>query len=196
MTLTELQDEVYAITNRPDLADRTLSAIRASTLKLHQADYFYKDLFESGITFSTSAYLQQIEYRTLFPRWRALKYIRKSDVNAYAGGTILEVITPEQILDDYKCNRNDVCYVAGETINIRSSTDLQYIFLGCYLNPNVTISGYNSWIAKDHPWAIIQTAAAQIFRSTGKQEEWAASTREANEQFALVRESNILAVGG
>jgi len=195
MTLTELQEEVYAITNRPDLADRTLSAIRASTLKLHQADYFYKDLFESGITFSIPAYLQQIEYRTLFPRWRSLKYIRKSDVNGFSGGAILDVITPDQILDDYKQNRTDVCYVAGETINIRSSTDLQYIFLGCYLNPNVTLAGYSSWIAIDHPWAIIQTAAAQIFRSTGKQEEWAASTREAAEQFALVRESNILAVG-
>jgi len=195
MTLTELQEEVYAITNRPDLADRTLSAIRASTLKLHQADYFYKDLFESGITFSIPAYLQQIEYRTLFPRWRSLKYIRKSDVTAAPDGKFIEVITPDQVLDDYKLNRNDVCYVAGETINIRSSTDLQYIFLGCYLNPNVTLAGYSSWIAIDHPWAIIQTAAAQIFRSTGKQEEWAASTREAAEQFALVRESNILAVG-
>jgi hypothetical protein len=195
MNLSELQTEVYAITNRPDLADRTLSAIRAQTLKLHQADYFYKDLFESGVVFSTSNYLQQLEYRTLFPRWRSLKYIRKSDVNADPNGKILTVITPDQVVDDYSCNRNDVCYAAGEIINIRSSTDLQYIFLGCYLNPDVTLSGYSSWIATDHPWAIIYNAAAQIFKSIGKQEEWAAAMQDAREQYALVVQSNILAKG-
>ena len=195
MNLTELQTEVYAITNRPDLADRTLSAIRAATLKLHQADYFYKDLFESGVTFSTPAYLQQLEYRTLFPRWRALKYIRKSDVNSFADGAFLEIISPDQVLDSYSLNRSDVCYAAGLTVNIRSSTELQYVFIGCYLNPDITLAGYSSWIALDHPWAIIQLAAAQILRSIGKTEEWAAATREAAEQFQLVRESNILAVG-
>jgi len=195
MTLTELQNEVYAITNRPDLVDRTLSAIRAATLKLHQADYFYKDLLETGVVFSTAAYLQQLEYRTIIPLWRSLKYIRKSDVDASDSGAFLEVITPELVLDDYKQNRNDVCYTAGATINIRSSTELQYIFLGYYVNPDVTVSGYSSWMAIDHPWAIIYTAAAQIFKSTGKQEEWAAATQDARDWYAQVVQSNILAVG-
>lgn len=195
MTLSELQTEVYAITNRPDLADRTLSAIRAATLKLHQMDFFSKDLFETGLAFSAASYLQQLEYRTLIPRFRALKYIRKSDVNGADNLPFLDIITPEQVLDSYGVNRTDVCYQAGETLQIKSSTELQYIFLGCYLNPVITVSGFSSWIALDHPFAIIYAAAAQIFKSVGKDEEFQAYTLLEREQRQLVLTSNIQTVG-
>jgi len=195
MNMAELLIEVYAITNRPDLVDRTSSAIRAATLKLHQSDYFYKDLFESGVVFSAPAFLQQLEYRTLFPRWRALKYIRKSDINASQTGKILDIITPDEVLDDYGCNRNDVCYGGGEVINIRSSTELQYVFIGMYNNPDITALGYNSWIATDNPWAIIYEAAAQIFKSIGKTEEWNAATLNAREQKQALLVSNTLLQG-
>ena len=79
MTLTELQAEVYTLTNRPDLTAQTLAAVRSATLKLHQLDYFYKDLFETSLVFSSSEFIQQLEFRSLVPRWRALKYIRKLD---------------------------------------------------------------------------------------------------------------------
>lgn len=195
MTLTELQNEVYAITNRPDLVGRTQSAIRASTLKLHQADFYYKDLFETGITFSTAAYLQQLEYRPIIPNWRTLKYIRKSDVNGMDSGAFLDIVVPELVLDDYKQNRNDVAYATGEVIQIRSSTELQYIYLGCYINPNITLSGYSSWIAIDHPFAIVYEAAAQIFKQIGKTEEFNAYTALAIEQARTIGVNNIQTVG-
>ena len=195
MNLTELQTEVYAITNRPDLADRTLSAIRAATLKIHQSDYFYKDLGETGIQFSTADYLQQIEFRTLVPRWRALSYIRKSDINQFDSGQLLEVVTPGNIVDSYNLNRPDVCYVAGSVIQIRSSTALQYAFLGCYINPDITLTGFDSWVALDHPFAIVYQAAATIFKSIGKDQEWQAWTMQAQEQINLVKISNIEAKG-
>lgn len=195
MTLTELQNEVYVITNRPDLVGRTSSAIRAATLKLHQTDFYYKDLFETGISFSAANYLQQLEYRTLIPNWRTLKYVRKSDVNSTDTGKFLEVVTPESVLDSYGLNRNDVVYATGEVLQIRSSTELQYIFLGCYLNPNITLSGYSSWIALDHPFAIIYEAASQIFKQIGKSEEWQAYKIMANEQAAAIAVTNIQTVG-
>lgn len=195
MTLTELQNEVYTITNRPDLVGRTQSAIRAATLMLHQRDFYYKDLFETGIAFATSAYLQQLEYRTLIPNWRTLKYIRKSDVTSADNLPLLEIITPEQVLDSYGLNRNDVAYATGEVIQIRSSTELQYIYLGCYVNPDITLSGYSSWIAIDHPFAIIYEAAGQIFKQTGKTEEWQAYKVMAADQANLIGTTNIQTVG-
>lgn len=195
MTLTELQAEVYAITNRPDLVGRTQSAIRAATLMLHQKDFYYKDLFECGIAFSTAAHLQQLEYRTIITNWRTLKYIRKSDVNSADNLPFLEIITPEQVLDSYGQNRNDVAYATGEVIQIRSSTEVQYIYLGCYVNPNITLSGYSSWIALDHPFAIVYEAASQIFKQIGKTEEWQAYKIMAAEQSALIGTTNIQTVG-
>lgn len=195
MTLNELRDEVYLITNRPDLADRTLSAVRSSTLKLHQMDFFAKDLFETGITFSTPSYLQQLEYRPLIPRWRALKYIRKTDAQQADNLPFLTVVSPELILDAYGQNRTDICYMGSEVINIRSSTELQYILLGCYVNPNVTALGYSSWIATEFPFAVIYEAASEIFKSIGKTDEFAAYRQMAMEQRQLISVSNVQQVG-
>lgn len=191
MLLTELQDSVYSITNRPDKVGETLLAIQAATLKLHQSDYFYKDIFETGIVFATAEYIQQLDYRTLIPTFRALKYLRKTDSAGTDDLGFFTVIQPEAVLDEYKINQEDVCYAAGATIQIRSSTEFQYAILGCYTNPNITVLGWNSWIALDHPFAIIYEAAQEICRQTGKLEEMAAFKLQAIEQAKAIAASNI-----
>jgi hypothetical protein len=195
MTLTELAAEVYTITNRPDLVTQTLTAIRSATLKMHQSDYYYKDLREQGVSFLSAEYVQQIEYRSLFPKWRALKYIRKTDVTGTEQGKFLEIITPESVLDDYKSNRADVCYVAGEVVQIRSSTQLQYCIVGRYDNPDITEAGYNSWIALDHPYAIVFEAASLVFKMIGDTDQFAAYNQLAGMQLLELRNTNVLAQG-
>lgn len=190
MTLTELQDEVYSVTKRPDLVAETLTAVRQSTLALHQMDYFWKDIYETGITFSTSAYNQELEYRPIIPLFRSLKYIRKSDSSG-ANGVFFTVIQPESVLDLYQANRTDVCYAAGASIEIKSSTQFQYALLGCYINPNITTAGWNSWIALDHPYAIIYEAAEKIFKMTGRSEEFAAFKFLRDEERQRIVMSNI-----
>lgn len=195
MTLSELIAEVYTLTNRPDLVAQTLSAVRAATLKIHQSDYYYKDLFETGISFTSAAYLQQIEFRNLAPRWRAFKYLRKTDVTGTQQGALIELIQPEVALDSYGVNRADVCYVAGDVIQVRSSTQLQYALLGRYDNPNITELGYNSWVALDHPYAIVFEAASTVFKMIGDTDQFAAYSQLSGIQMAEVRMSNIQAQG-
>lgn len=190
MTLTELQDEVYSVTKRPDLVAETLTAVRQSTLALHQMDYFWKDIYETGITFTTAAYNQELEYRPIIPLFRSLKYIRKSDSSG-ANGVFFTVIQPESVLDLYGANRTDVCYAAGASIEIKSSTQFQYALLGCYLNPNITTTGWNSWIALDHPYAIIYEAAEKIFKMTGRTEEFAAFKFLRDEERQRIVLSNL-----
>lgn len=195
MTLAELIQEVYTLTNRPGLVAETLTAVRSATLKLHQLDYFYKDIFETGVSFTAAAYVQQIEYRTLIPKWRALKYLRKTDSTGTEQGQIYNIITPEQVLDSYGTNQENVCYVAGSAIQIRSRDQLQYAMLGCYVNPDITEAGYDSWIALDHPYAIVFEAAAIIFKAIGDTEKFAAYTQLAAMQAAEVKLSNIQSYG-
>ena len=195
MTLTELRQEVYTLTNRPALVAETLTAIRSATLAIHQSDYFYKDLFETGVSFLAPAFTQQIDYRSLIPKWRAFKYLRKTDSTGQEQGQVYRVITPEEILDQYQTNQTDVCYVAGSVIQIRSATELQYAMLGCYVQPEITESGYNSWVAIDHPYAIVFAAAATVFKAIGDTEKFAAYTQLANMQMAEVKMSNIQAYG-
>jgi hypothetical protein len=196
MTLSELQSEVYLLTNRPDRVDATLSAIRAATLKIHQKDFFHKDIWESGIGFDSAAYLQQLAFKDLIPRWRALKYVRKTDSTGTELGKIFDIITaPDLIQDDYAIDRTDVCYSAGFAVQFKSSTQFQYILLGCYLHPDITATGYSSWIADEFPYAIVYTAAATIFKQTGDTEQFAAFTALSQEQINLVVLSNIQAQG-
>lgn len=193
-TFTELCDDVYTLTNRPDLTAEVKLAVKAATLKLHQADFFYKDLYETGVSFATEEYAQQLEYRTLLARYRALKYIRKTDV-AGTLGIFFGVLTPSEVLDQYGTERVDICYGAGELLQIKSSTLFQYVLFGCYLNPDVTEAGFNSWIALDHPYAIVYEAAVTMFKTIGYDEQSATYGRMAAEQAAMVRSSNILVEG-
>ena len=193
-TFTELCDDVYTLTNRPDLVAEVKLAVKAATLKLHQVDFFYKDLYETGISFASSTYAQQLEYRTLLPKYRALKYLRKSDSTG-TPGMFFGVLTPSEVLDVYGAERVDICYAAGELIQIKSSTEFQYALLGCYLNPDVTEAGFNSWIALDHNYAIVYEAAVTVFKTIGYDEQSATYSKLAAEQLAAIRTSNILAEG-
>jgi hypothetical protein len=195
MTLTELQQEVYTLTNRSDLVAETLAAVRAATLKIHHSDFYDRDLFETGISFVNPLYLQQIDYKFLVPRYRALKYIRKTDASGQENGTLFTVITPDSVLDDYKLNRTDVCYLAGSVIQLRSSTQVQYCLFGCYRHPDITVTHYDSWVATDYPFSIIYEAAATVFKMIGDTDQFAAYTRLADIQLAEVRLSNIQANG-
>jgi hypothetical protein len=191
MTLAELIAEVYTITNRPDRVAETLTAVRSATLKLHQSDFYYKDLFETGISFTTAEYIQDFEYRTFIPRFRQLKWLRDWDPIGEVAGKFYTVIAPENALDDYNLAREDICYVAGPNLHIRSKAQFQYALLSCYIHPDITELGYDSWIALDHPYAIVYEAASSLLRMIGKPDESNAIKIMANEQLAEIRISGI-----
>jgi len=195
MTLAELIQEVYTLTARPDRVDETASAIKSATLKAHQSDYYYKDLYEVGVSFTTAEYLQSLDYRTLIPKWRSIKYLRKYDLTTSTPGQFLTLIQPETVMDRYEVEKSNIYYMAGAYVNIKSDTLEQGYLLGCYVNPDITTSGYNSWIALDHPYAIIFDAAATVFKAIGKDEEAAAYRGLVMEQISMLRSSNITANG-
>lgn len=196
MTLAELVDAVYTITGRPDRVAETSLAIKSATLKAHQSDYYYKDLCEQLLTFASSDYVQQLEYRVTIPNFRAIKYLRYFDNVSLTAGKFLTLVTPEQVLDaTYSIERSDIYYASGAIINIKLSTQQQYLLSGFYEYPNITDVGYSSWVALDHPFVIIYDAAATVFKAIGKDEEAAAFRTLVTEQLTLLRNSNILANG-
>lgn len=164
-------EEVFVITNARHLVNETIMAVKSATLQLHRRDNFAKDLAEFTLQFPTSDYLQSIDYRTLFPRYRSLSYIRKYNANVAtpdAGmGGFFTIIKPAEVLDSYRVARSNVAYLAGANINLRSSEAIQYVSLGIYQNPEVgTPETYNSWIADEARYAVVYLAASIIFGSS------------------------------
>lgn len=194
--------DVYTITNRSDLVAETILAVKSATLQLHRSDFFYKDLFETALQYSSANYLQTIEYRTLFPQYRSLKYLRKFDPTSTdqvtkGVGPFFDIIVPEQVLDSYGSARSDVCYVAGQVIQVKSSTSDTYALIGVYLNPVIaTPETYNSWIADEAHYAIVWAAVSimygGILNNTSKKN--AADSMVAIE-FNETKNSNIVAKG-
>ena len=192
-TFSELLDDVYTITNRPDLVAETKLAVKQATLKCHHSDYYPKDLVETGIQFTTPALLQSLEYRTLIPQWRSFKYLRKYIDGAPAG--FFGILTPEETLDRYAINRENVCYLAGEMLEIRSNTADSYLLLSAYIHPNISESAFSSWIALEHPYAIVYEAAAQVFKTIGWDEQSSAAKQNVVEQIVLLKQNQLQAQG-
>lgn len=192
-TFSELCADVHTITNRPDLVAETKLAVRQATLKAHHSDYYPKDIFETGITWATPSNLQSLAYRELFPQWRSLKYLRKYQDGV--PGTFFTVLTPEETLDRYTINKENICYLAGEMLEIRSNTADGYMLLGGYANPVITEEGYKSWIAIEHPFVIVYDAVAQVFKMIGWDEQAAMAKQNMAEQMMLLKQNQLQAVG-
>ena len=195
-SLATMLASVYALTKRPDLVSETTLAIQNATLKAHRSDYYPKDLFEQGLQFDFSLTQQSLEYKTLIPRWRSLKYVRKFDYTTPPGvpTQYLELITPENVLDSFSINREDVCYLAGLELQIRCKMATQYFLLGCYLYPDVTANGYSSWIADEMPAVILYEAAAVVFKTIGYDEQASAYRQMVIDEYMELKQ-NIIAEG-
>ena|ERR1700752_540301 len=183
MTFNEIYDEVILITKRPDLAARTQQAIRAATLKAHQSDFYYKDVVEVSVQFTSVFFLQNFVPTEVVPNFRKAKYIRlwEGDVNGMFG-KFLKPIQIENSQDAYGCTKSDVFYMAGQNLQIRGTAALDKVLFGCYVNPTVLpIGAYSSWIATEMPYVIIYEAARTIFKSIS-------FTEQANEYSQLVGE--------
>tara|TARA_R110000851_G_scaffold62639_2_gene143520 strand:- start:473 stop:1063 length:591 start_codon:yes stop_codon:yes gene_type:complete len=195
MNLNELITEVYTLTNRPDLVAETTSAVKAATLKAHKTDFYSKDIYETGIQFTESSYKQSLDYIALISNFRAFKYLRKADSFTDDEGVFFTVLTPEETVDSYGKNRTDVAYIAGRVLEIRSSTNFQYAYLGCYVAPIITNAGYSSWVADLCPFAIVYEACRVIFKSIGYDEQSNTFTRLLAEEYELLKMSGLTDVG-
>ena len=197
VSLASLIADVYTLTNRPDLVGETALAVKAAVLKAHQSDDYIKDFSEYSISFSASDYYQSLDYKSVIPLWRKPRYIRKYDATANTGGPgdFLKYIEPEKVVDEYGASRQDIFYIAGSNIQIRSSTTLQYMLVGAYVNPDVTSGGFKSWIADDHPFAIIYEAAAIIFKTIGYDEQVPVYRGMVAEQLQLLKQHAVTGMG-
>lgn len=195
MTFDELVAEVFILTNRPDLAAETNSAVRAATLKAHQSDFYSKDIFETGVEFDNKSFRQSLDIITLVSNFRALKYLKRVENETDEVGKTLDIITVDEVLDEYGVNRVDIAYIAGRTIEIRASVQFDKALLGGYAHPVIATDKYTSWIAEQHPFAIIREAARVIFKTIGYDEQSAAYNSLVAEEYTLLRMTGLADVG-
>lgn len=195
MTFDELKEEVFLLTNRRSFIAETESAIRAATLKAHKSDFYSKDLHEQGVEFPTVEFRQSLDYISLIPNFRSLKYLRRVETPTDDVGAFFEIVAADNVLDSYNCNRTQIAYVAGRVLEIRADVEFQFALLGAYVSPVVRVGAYDSWVAEQFPFAIIYEVCRIIFRMVGQIEESNAFGQLAAEQIAELRMSALSDVG-
>lgn len=205
MNYVELVEAVGNLTNHPEMVGEITTAIQASTLKLHQADYYTRDAVEKLLVLDQDGYVFQVDIPSNFVRYRAIRWMRKWDPtgfdattqqNSGAAGEFLENVDPEGIIDGYGYTKPNKWYVAGNNLNLRSNSTLRQLLISYYQMPKVApVAQYSSWIADTVPFAIIFDAASLIFQTIAQQDQARKYDLLVLEQMRIVQQHGLISKG-
>lgn len=214
-TLQTLADDVYTITNRPDLAAETKVAIRKAIRKFHGADTFKRDLLVTQVDLTVLTPLQPNQYRwaidlSVFNRWRRFKAVGyppgqvppRYSVPAplidvpYGVHTSREFteITPDNLYDGYGYERPNYFMVVGSTVNVKAAWYLDKLQFSYYAWPDIPMdmnTTIGSWIVNEYPDAVTEEAAGQVFKMIGKDEEFNRFQTLFAENIQILRASDV-----
>jgi len=170
--------------------------IQAATLRMHQSDFYVRDLAEATINLGSSGFAFSFSAPVTFARYRALHYLRYYDNAAAEAGKVYGHLDPLNLMDSYGLEKNDVWYVAGNNIVLRSSLAVQYLLAGWYQNPVITpFANLASWIADTVPHAIVFDACSLIFQMIAQQEQSRKFDSLVTEQLNMVKQHGVTGRG-
>lgn len=163
MNFNELVEAVVVNTNRPELLNETTLAVQRSTIKMHSLDFFEYDLSEGGLNISPTIN-PRIDLKVLGSEFRKLARI--------------QIMVNGKLMDLNKLSLDEVSHgyghqgyvVMGASLAIYFPWAVSRIHLTYYALPRVQTGQYDSWIANNHPFAIIDDASATVLASVGMNE--------------------------
>ena len=169
MTLLETIEAVISITKRADKRTEILSNInKAIAFYTLKAD-FSRDLSELTIPIDSTVYGQTIDLTTLASpptRFRKVKWLKPTGRRYY-----FKLIDPGVILTPQGQVQTDRFYTHGQNITITQSNYDSTIEMGYLSYADVLQEGQSPvdthWMLDLMPWAIIERAASQTFKSIG-----------------------------
>lgn len=174
---TDLYDSMVAdittLTARPDLEGEIEIALRTATSSAHLSDAYARDYQLTPVQLPNASYQTSLDVPTLFPRMRGLGSIQPLDSNfqpiLLPPENKVNIIELGDIYDDYGSVRNNVAYLAGDKLNIRSATNDNGYLVGWFMAPNTRRDYYSSWIAQLYPDVILYWAASIVLDTNGNE---------------------------
>lgn len=176
MTYAELLAEIKLLSKRGDIDDKIAVALRMTTLRAHRTDLYWRDMVEADLFFGPDTEVT-LDVTTQLTRFRQVKYLRYLDADTGALGTMLTLIDPTEILDEYNYYNENTYYLAGVNLQARFQFQTSGARIGYYQNPDVSAATYNSWIKDTLPDLLVQGSLAYLYNMMGKQEEARALNR-------------------
>ena len=195
MDYQELVSAVATKTGRPDQGDLISLEIREATKWAHLFDFWRRDLSEIPLTYDPPLFTGQILVDTYLPGFRKISYIRKYDPLLGNVGDFLKPVEPDSLFDSFNCRKTDIFYLGGKVLNWFSSTSDSGHIVGYWKMPSIVASSYDSWIAKDHEFIIVNYASAKVFDSIGQEAAAKKHFSYATAMLAALQTNEIETVG-
>lgn len=195
---TDLYDrvlaDIYTLTNRLDLEQETELALRTATINAHHCDFFNRDHVTQLVQIPNASYLTALDIQNLFPSFRGVESIQLVDVNYAPIFTYeIDIVEIGDIYDpEYRTIKNNIAYVAGTTLNIKSEVSSYGYLVGWYKAPSTRRDDYNSWIAQLYDPVIVFWAASIVLNTNGNEEKANKYLKMVVEQFIPFLKSNYL----
>lgn len=187
-----LLNDVYTHTNRPDLVNETTLAIRKATSKAHGSDEFPEDMVQVTVVPSSTdkpnEYLLDVSAIPFMRHRKIMQLINASTRRAY------EQISINDLFDSYGNLKKDCWYKAGLMYRVNAYLDTASLDCIYLQNPDTNPASYTSWIALEHPEAVVEEAASQVFKMTGKDAEFQRYAQLSMENLMRLKSHHIPAL--
>lgn len=213
-TLQELADDVYTLTNRPDLVSETRVALRKAIMKFHSADTFKRDLHTHRLQMSLYSPIAADQFRWVIPlsdftRFRRPKFLRypmELAQPSHHAAPLFDTaavsvwqrdfaeVTSDDLFNSYHSERLNYFFIAGSTLTIRAASQVDYLDFSYYQYPQIPTSPtvtINSWICDQYPDAVIEEAAGTVFKMIGKDDEHARYQTLFSENLGILRGTDV-----
>lgn len=165
MNLLQAKQAVIEITARPDKALAIVRAINHRIRLYSSVLNSPRDLQESVEDINMLGTIFTLPLST-FPGFRKFSYIKPSNRGVY-----IEPIDPAKIFTkSASCQQEqrDRYYIAGEQVRLSLKQGSPSLFVGWYSYPSVlTLDTDTNWLMEADPYAVIEGAAAAIFKEIG-----------------------------
>lgn len=163
MNFTQAVSEVLELVNRPEKKVEAENAVNTVlSLAIYKAS-FVNDLVETTINAEPlqNAFSGVVDL-TVHTNFRKLKYIRPTQLVGF-----LKPKQPQGVILGGQVLR-DVYWISGTKLNWTSATATNTLEIGYYVYPpTLSDASPNHWFLEAAPYAIIDLAAARLFRRIG-----------------------------
>lgn len=189
-TLDSLTDDVIEITKRPDQITYIRNRIKVATLKAHHKEWYIRDMIKDWMFPASPATSFVLDVSSKFPLFRKM-----DSIYPVLNGQLLDKLSPIQpddLFSEFGNLRNNCWYQTGTDVNIRTVNKYDQFLVHVYVHPNVSDSGYSSWIANEYPDAIVCRVAGDVFARAGKDAEATQQKNAAREtDMEIIREQLV-----
>lgn len=182
MDFNTLVNEVIAKVKRPDKASLARVQVNAAIQFFSQEHDYKRDLREfvwtpTPVASSTEFIIPLADLE----RFRKIAYIKLAGTRHY-----LEELEALKLTKD--CEINDKWYIAGDSINAKSSLAASALDIGYYrLPPYLTDNTIPYWMISSNWMAILERASAMVFNDIGDTQSYQAALRASNEYYAIFK---------